>query len=42
MKNILAGLCGIGLLVTFVYTILGLFPAWSVIIPLLLGKGLVK
>lgn len=42
MKSIIAGVCGIALMVTLVYSILGLFPAWTTIIPLVIGGKLVN
>lgn len=42
MKTIIAAVCGIGLIMTIMYSILGLFPSWSVIIPVVVGGKLVK
>lgn len=37
MKSIIIGICGVALMVTFFYSILGIFPAWSIILPLVIG-----
>ena len=42
MKTLISVMCGVGLLITFCYSILGLIPGWTMLIPLVIGKGVVR